>query len=34
MQYAYDIINLFVVACQYGPIGNLDCFDTATEKRT
>ena len=31
-RYTYDIIDLFVIACQIGSISNLECFDMAAEK--
>ena len=31
MQYIYDITGLFVIACQFGYIGDLECFDMAAE---
>ena len=34
MWYTYDIIGLFVIACQFGSIGDLECFDMAAEKTT
>ena len=34
MQYTYDIIGLFVIECVFDSIGNLECFDMASEKGT
>ena len=34
MQWTSSIISLFVIACQFGSIGDLECFDMTAEIKT